>query len=709
MTSGQHLSTPVPKLDSALTHRLRGVAARLRSYVFVDGIAWLAGFLVLASLVQFGLDYGLRGLRLSMRVALLAAMVCGVGWVVWRHLVSPLRQRIGEIEIASLLERRYPALTSVLVSAVRFASAEHGGVEANSPSLMASVVERARHESDGLDFGVVLTRRNLHRSIAVLALTLLFTASVSFAAPEVVGLWFARNILLKEIPWPQRTHLVVDLEGNELIAARGDDVVIEARAMGVQPREVDILFEMTEGTKGRETMVTVGSVGSYRYRHTFKNAQQDMSFRLRGGDDLTQPYHVRLLDRPAVTTSRIRIVPPEYVRQDSILLPEGQRSVRVLPGTSVEISIETNKPVVTANLVAASDSAVAAVASGGGYSVSFHATESQTYHFELVDEYELQNRRPARFSIRIQKDEAPTVRMKLAGVGDMITPEAVLPIEVSFSDKYGLAEAELTYQLLREGALEEQITLPGFEDYTTSFLTTVHWPVASSSPVPGDRLTLIARASDHDNVSGPNLGQSAEVSLRVVTRDELLAELARREQEYRHSFERLVEAQEEVRGRVLSLRGEFTDTADTAKLAAEVTPVERRQRNLAGSVNVIRQQFEQILAELRVNQLDTGEEIGRLADGILGPLTELAKRDLILAADTMRKWSGSGSGELADELDDQQARVLTKMRSVLANMLQWEGYHEVVNMMREIIRLQRELSDEVKKKHVEEAEDVFED
>ena len=47
-------------------------------------------------------------------------------------------------------------------------------------------------------------------------------------------------------------------------------------------------------------------------------------------------------------------------------------------------------------------------------------------------------------------------------------------------------------------------------------------------------------------------------------------------------------------------------------------------------------------------------------------------------------------------MDPQQVALLSQMRAILANMLQWEGYQEAVNMLRDILRLQQELRTETK-------------
>ncbi len=709
--------SPFGRLDVSLAKRLRAVGSRLRGYVLIEGTAWVAGFLVAGFLIQGTLDYAARGLRWSMRATLLALITATASWLVWRRVIAPMRLRIGAAEVAHLIERRYPELASVLVSAVRFSSGEMGPADVNSRALMASVVDSADRRTRTTDFALVLNPRRPRWAACGLVLSLLLFTGATLQSPRIVGLWFARNILLQELPWPKRTTLVVELRDEQLIGTRGDDLVIHAHAQGVQPREVDIIFNSASGRTGRETLVTVGSPGAYRYRYTLRSVQEEFEFYLLGGDDRTETYQAVLLERPRVVATEMRIEPPAYTRMETFTLGNDERAARILPGSDVSIWIRTNKPVTEVTLMIGREALAVASPDADRYTVTLTPVETGTYHFALVDDVGLTNKKPVHFSLRVNKDAPPRVRMKVPGVGEMITPEAHLPIELEFSDVYGLAAAELVYSVAREGLEpdpaaeppEELIPLPAFKPYLTTFATQVSWSVSEGSLIPGDRLTLSARASDLDTVSGPNHARSPDWILRVVPRDELLAELARREQEYRMDFGRLIDHQEQLRGQLLTALGRHRGATSGGELSTTLAPLERRQRNIAGSVNVIRQQFEQVWAELQVNQLDTSEARERLQRGIIAPLTQLAKRDLIAAADTIRQWSRQGSPETASQVDPQQAAALAQMRQVLAFMIQWEGYNEVVNMLRDMVRLQGELKAETEKALIEGAGDVFDD
>ena len=694
-------------LDAGVVRRLRTLIVRLRAFLFLEGVLVVLAFLLAGCWVQFTLDYAVRGLRFSMRAALLGAVIAGVGWLIWRRIMRPLSTEVGLADAARLVERRHPELSSVLISAVRFSAGQVGPRAINSPALMASVVGAVPRAVASIDFlGVLDARRARRRAIWFAAIVVTAFASAT-ANQNMTGLWFTRCVLLRDVPWPKRTQLVVETQDGRIVSARGDDLIVQAYAQGVQPRMVELFYETVSGDRGREMMVTVGSPGAYRYRYVFKNAREDLEFYLVGGDDRTEVIKASLVDRPRVERSEIHLTPPSYSGIEPFALADGERSAKILRGTKVTLRIETNKPVVRATLQAGTSTIAEALRDEAGYRVSFSPEASHTYSFALADESGLTNRKPVSFSLRLIKDQPPGVRIKLPGVGDMVTPQAVVPIELAFSDTYGLSTVELAYRIAGNEKRHGKIDLPEFVARMPTFSTSVQWPVAAVSALPGETITLQAVATDYNDVTGPGRTESPELIIRVVTREELLTELARREQEYRQDFERLVDAQEHLRGQLLSVFGRFSQRPASDALGVDLAPLERRQRNIASSVNVVRQQFAQILAALTVNQLDTSDQRHRLETGIIEPLGRLVRRDLVTAADTMRQWARDTSPERASLVDPQQVAILAEMRQVLVRMLQWEGYHEVVNMLRDIIRLQRELNRETKDSLLEDTGDLF--
>ncbi|HUU82482.1 MAG TPA: hypothetical protein VM243_03155 [Phycisphaerae bacterium] len=689
---------------------LQRLALRLRGYVLLDGLATAMLVALLGAALGFLLDWGWH-LRLDMRAALLALTAVAVGVTFWRRTLVPFGRPLGPAEMALLVERRFPGLRSELISAVRFHRGQVGAPESNSPDLMAVVLDRASDDVATLPLTDVLNHGRARRSSAVATGVVALVTLAFLLAPETMGIWFDRAVLLGDTPWPKKTRLVVDLPEGVLRGARGDDLEVRAYVPDAYeaPELVDIVFTHDSGKTGREHMIRVGDHG---YRYTFRRATEAFEFYLEGGDDRTETFRAVLTDRPKVERATIHVTPPAYTGLEPFTLPDRRRSVEVLPGSEVTLSIEPNKPVQQARLLAGQDHVADAVRQGDVWRVTLRPTRSQTLHFALLDEVGLENSRPARFDIRLLRDQPPQVRMSLPGVGDLITHEAILPVELDFRDDYGLAHVELVYQIAREGETERTIPLPAFSSGAKRFNHRTDLAVASLAGLVGDRVTLFARASDLDDVSGPNEASATAVTLRIVARDELLAELARREQEYRRDFERAVSAQEQLRRRLLTAMDRLARDEDRQDAMAEVAAAERGQRQIAGQVNAIRQQFEQILARMQVNRLDTDDVRQRLGEGIIAPLTRLARRDLGAAADALRRVSRAQPGEmpdLASRIDPQQVEVLATMQAALANMLKWEGFQETVTLLREILRLQKEVNEETVEEIERQAAEIFDD
>jgi hypothetical protein len=126
-------------------------------------------------------------------------------------------------------------------------------------------------------------------------------------------------------------------------------------------------------------------------------------------------------------------------------------------------------------------------------------------------------------------------------------------------------------------------------------------------------------------------------------------------------------------------------------------------------VKLVRQQFAQVLAEMTINRLDDATVRTRLQEGIIDPLAELGTREMSAAADQLRQLARQPAVAAARAVDPAQAQLLARMRAVLDNMLKWEGYQETVSMVREILRLQRELNEETRATLEESGGDFFED
>jgi hypothetical protein len=728
-------ATTKQQFDSAILPRLRSLGRRLRLYTLLDGLAVLLPAIVLALLLTLLVDHTLR-LDRDIRAGQLFSGLLAIGLIAWRWLWAPLRVRVGDTDLAVLVERKFPQLESRLISAIEFtgpgAASAHA---AHSVALMDTVVGEAGRRAAELRFEDALAhRRARHRAMISIG-CVAFLAVLSVAAGPTLALWFKRNVLLSSVEWPQQNRLVVTgLTDGKILAARGDDVSVSADVVAGYdvPRQVYIEYRTvldargTTGPSQRQQMPAVtaqaadaGARASTSFTHTFERIEDTLQCRVTGGDARTDWFTVEVVDRPRIEEVTIEIFPPAYTRLDPYPLRAGQTVAEALKGSRLRFHIRTNKPVVKAELIreAAAGpeplgpaSAPAPTSPYSGARQAFTAEDAPaataSYYFLMEDELGLSSvsdrSPPLRFSVRLLPDKPPGVKIRIRGVGEMITPQAILPIETDFSDAYGLATAELVHDLGRKDSKPVVAPVEGFEPGRKAFIQIVDWSAAKFQAAEGDRVTLKAQAKDFDNISGPNLGESPAITLRVVSREELLAELNRREQEYRQDFERLIRSQEELYAEALTLSRPLKAGSSAQDRLRSFGLLARRQRDHASRLNSIRMQFEQVMSELQTNQLSSPTVESRLGGGIIQPIGTLLRNQVPKAADNLDALAREVTPQALQAAKLSQDAILAEMNRILANMQKWEGFQEAVGLLREVLKMQGNLNQEIEQRVEEE-------
>lgn len=693
-------ASPRRQFETTIARRLNSLGRRVRLYLLMDGLAVVSAALVFFMLITLGVDFFAR-LAWDMRVAQLASILVMLAGLSWWFVVRPLRVSVRPEHLAVLVERKHPHLHSLLVTAVDFLRRPVG--PHTSPQMVEQVIRQATQDAANVPFRSVLDHRRARRRAALSFCCVGFIGLLGLAAPDTMHLWLRRNVLLENVAWPQRNRLLVEnLTDGKLIVPRNEDVTVSALVDdGYEPpRQAFIDFINAAGVRGREQMPAI-SLPQVRFTHTFERLAQSQRCRISGGDATTEWFDIEVVDRPQIKNAVIEVTPPAYTGMDPYRLRAGQTAAEVLTGSEVRLRIESNKPLVQAMLVREEASRKVEVGEAAGrdgthFDSLIKPATTSTYQFLLVDALGLTNRGervvPVRFNIRLVADKPPVVKMRIKDAGDMITPDAILPVEGTFNDQYGLASAGIGFQVAREDSSPQEGVEPiaGFVPGSKSFAHTVDFAGAEHGLVQGDRITLYCEASDFDDVSGPNVGKSPPMFLRVVSHEELLSDLSRREQEHRRDFERLLRQQEELYAEMLAT-SRPSDPEESRDYFARLA---RRQRDYAGRLNLIRLQFEQVLAKLRMNQLATPAIEVRLGQSVIAPMDQLYRSGMPHAAATLEQLPPEAAGATLNSARAAQEQVLADMNRILASLLKWEGYQEAVTLLREVLKMQKELEQE---------------
>lgn len=765
MTTQQHGQYD---LAPALRRLLDAVRARLRAYVWLEGLAIVVVLLGAAFWLGLALDWTFEPSSNIRRVVLIA--VGGVAlWACYRYLLRRAFAPISDSSLALLLERRFPKLSDHVLTAVHIGSNPERSKTYNTDLIATTQHEAVRAIAD-VRPSQIFNRGPLLRAstaaIGIIASVILF----ALLSRDTFGFWLERIALSDEL-WPRRVSLQVvgfeqDAHGKRVHKLAQDDdfeLLVHAHTTSDEfPDEVEIRFRLADGRRGRDTMIRVGEASPGRdefqlYRYDFKRVAGDMTFDVVGGDDRVRDLELRVVERPELFAIELECIYPNYLGRERRRLPV-TGGMRIPEGTQLVLHASASKPLVAAQIKASQDQQEQDVK----YTDKPQSTLRWKYGTLEHDDVLLVNvtdidgvssREPYRISMAMVSDEVPQVIVRLSGIGTAITPDAILPFKGKLTDDYGLARAWFQYQVdsgtSATRALSAQPSgepvLEEIDEFDTRALDESTGKRALTLR-PGQKLSLTLRATDYFDLNdGPRAGSSQLFTLDVVTMAELLELLERRELQLRQRYESIYEKMVDTRNllaRVDTQQPPATETADppaagppradetnSTDEAAEPSPaaadraVALRRLRVSGSLQHVVQSADEVVGvaeafddlhdQLTNNRIENPDLQSRLREQIAQPLHRIGGQRMPQLAAQLKLveehlQDASVQPELAKCIATAD-QILVEMKEVLDRMLELETYNEVVALLRGIISDQEEINRRTKDRQKVRLRSLFEE
>jgi hypothetical protein len=734
----------MPEVSSKVISKLNALRRSISAWMFVRGAAVLLVVIVALLALSLWLDWTWM-LDKQQRVICIVIALVLLAFLIYRHLMKPLAQRMDVDTLALQVEQKHHEMHEGLITALQFSRIKDPRDLGMSPAMVEATIAAGNDAAERTDFRDVLDRKSFTRNliIAGVMLVVLGAAAVGVASTTTLNIWFSRMFLLDDARYPRKTNFDIKLnEKGELVLPRGDDWEYLVRVFGEVPDSVYIDFNPKTGSDVTQLMARQGDAvdgaTEAQFASAFKNIIEEFSFRIRGGDNRTEWIPVRLVDRPTIETFDLTLEHPQYTaREPQVVMSirpskvtaddehkEGPRkegkggtsSLSPLKGSSLRFTAQTNKPVAQAKLkwekgsmpLALEPTTVKDQDGNDKAATRFTATlspeqlTSATYAIDLTDTEGLDSKKPTRFIVRLRADKDPTVKATLLGIGSMVVPEARIPIESTFRDDYAVTAAGLNYQF--KGESEEAAKggqRVGFTDVKFSekdvtdkgFTHRHNWELAGLKLPVGSNLTFFVDASDNDTISGPKIGKSTAFFVRIVEAKELRDELTRRQAEQRQEFERLIKVQDDLiaETRIVMATGGTQSNLSPA-LRQSLMQSQKRQKLGADRCKAIAKQHENLFLEYINNKLESedGEVLTKMNRSVIRPLYNIGDKSAILATDLLdaarKAPDGATREKVLQNAIEQQMAVAAEMREVLKYMEKWSNYQEAVNIIYEIMR-----------------------
>ncbi|GAB4140985.1 MAG: hypothetical protein Fur0037_07680 [Planctomycetota bacterium] len=554
------------ELDALLRAQLRA----LRRRALAHGLGAVLAVGVSAVLLAFLLDHWLR-LPLAVRTlhSLLVATAVVGSAVVWIR--RPLALRLRTVDMAVLLERRFPHLRQRLVSALQLGG--ESDLRNQSRAMIDALLAETREALAGIRVEDLFTARPVAWTWTAACGLCAVLAAGALLGPETAKAFVLRH-LGSSASYPRATTLILELppEGPELrredsgsrsvlTLPLGSDLHVSVLAKGAIPDEV---FLDVSPRDGPSTSIGMTRRGGARFRHVFHPVRGDFEFHARGGDDEEgdRLVSVRTIRPPAVAQIRAIVEPPPYTKEPRQVQVGG--AIEGLAGSRVEILVtptgaartatisflESNRSIEMAPTTIEDDSGKVSA-----FSVPFMLDESDRYEVLLLGDAGLRSPNPGTYPVTVVPDYAPVGRWLQPDdqAPPLLLPEGLLFVRIEMRDDHGLSGAvwtaesqggKLSFPLLQQPA-------PAAEPARRLLAVDLR-PVAEllgGAPRGAGTLSLGAVLTDNRQPS-PSVTELPRRSIQIVDGAQLAVAIARAFRSMREQVERGLELQRDYRGRL---------------------------------------------------------------------------------------------------------------------------------------------------------------
>ena len=710
---------------SVIANRLTQLRGQLTRWLTIHGAGrWLA--IVLGIIVADIVIDRLFQMDFAQRAIMLTVMLCMSAWFLFTKVLQPLMFKTSDDALVAKVEQRVGGDSQQILSTLQLARESDLAKTGTSKALVDATIADGIEKAKSLDFSQALDHQQHRKDVGLLtgagiAMALL---GLGILLTSFLGTWFSRNVMLSSAQWPQPTYLEIAgaVNGTMVLplGAKHKQIVTITEDSAVT--DVNVNLEV-EGVSGNRTIYPMASTGKLDGRERVYEINVTNEFRFRASTSnsiKTDWVDVTYVEPPSVVDLELIATAPAYTGLPPTTL-SGGGPYAVLEGSQLDISASYNKPLQSAELLAAGESTPITLTtdSAATFAISVPGTSAGAttgngvkplvggeYELKLVDESGLGNIRRSKFSITIKEDQAPKLRADLLGISGLVTTRAILPMSFQAADDYGLNQTWFHCRWREPEDLEdapEKTETVYFEALPAERPVTELKDAAVLNLEPlalpqGTSLRVTMNVEDTKPAT-PNLAASKEFLLRVVSDEELRSDLLRREIEQRRSFEQIYQAQLELMSAVQVVgASEMLEGMDPDRfhqgLESKLIELIRDQKGVGTSVDRIADRFEEFLVEVKNNRLDEAENAlapdqrieTRFDEKIIQPIRTM-DRELISVAnrnmDNCRRLSKDAVA-LRDAVEQTvtiQQEILQEMKLILGAMNTSESFQKIINEM----------------------------
>ena len=425
---------------------LRSIERRLRRAALLRGTAVLAA-------TALGLT--LAAVLATNYFAFSTASVTVARWLLYLSLALAAAfalalpvVKLNRARAAERAERAVPAFEQRLLTV-----AERTGTQPESDPFLqlvaADALDRMRENPQPVRVGARLVAYASAAVASLGGLIWLVIAGPGFLGHGAALLWGGPRTAT---PTPYYAILVTP---GDAAVRRNADQLVTAQLVGFEAPEVRLAVRY-QGAAQWEEAAMRRQAGGPGFEFLLAGIPDSLEYYVAAGRIRSPVHELRVVDLPQIRRLRVTYRYPAWTGLASAVEDPGG-DLRAVEGTEAEIAIETDRPLETGVIQLGDGQQLELERADGNWRRARLTLRNDGRYFLAAREHDQLVRLTEDYLILIERDEAPTVRIRRPGRDVGVSPIEEVTVVVEAADEFGLKELALHYRV--NGGPEKKIPL----------------------------------------------------------------------------------------------------------------------------------------------------------------------------------------------------------------------------------------------------------
>jgi len=599
--------------------------------------------------------------------SLLSGMVLAavIGWSCFRFL-----RRLSRERAALYIEQKQPRLRNNLINSLQlYPQVSHtSAVSGISTSMVMALLRATRNQVAALKLDDLVDSRPVKSRLSLLAILLVPVTVMALFNPA--GVDGTISMLTRPLDHLPATETTIEVEPKGLRVVRGAPVTIQATTGGAIPESLQLIT--WSGTTNRGELIgaeklPMESLGGGKFSAKIARLEKSLRYRAVAGSFTSATYSAAAVDPPEIANVQLVLYPPAYTALGSVSVAEG--SIEGLKGSTVRLDAVTTQDVVKAEIVLDDGKKIPLKIDGRKLQANLVLFQSQSYRIMVEDAYGFRNT-PISYELRVKPDGFPTVDLLQPTIDLEINGDEILTLEYGARDDFGIAELAL---VVKVGEREDKVTLQKENSQRLILRDSYKWDLGRLALQEGDEAAFYLQVFDNDTISGPKIGTSRTIRLKLKN--------------IKSEHQQIAEMVLDLNQRMVDLLGDHLE----APLPGEkpVPPAPELDK-----------QFEQKLADAleRTEEIMRRTEKDRLSDFATWSDLQALKRNLEFTKnDLLREQEQAATADEKLQSRDEIATELERMSLLSEDIGKRMKAQELASTAQDLARSQERLMDSLDK------------